>query len=90
MQLIHFVGLVVVAIFHNRVTGYINVRSTQVRKDILKASSFPDLERCLFREYTSFFSPMERNFYDKNVKFTDPLTRYGSAAHMANVSHGCD
>ena len=40
-----------------------------------KASSSNNLElkKCLMREYNSFFSPMEQEYYDNNVKFIDPL-----------------
>lgn len=44
----------------------------------LQAASFPELERCLFREYTSFFAPMEKKFYKPDVAFVDPLTRFAS------------
>ena len=39
--------------------------------DTVDANS--QLKRCLAREYSSFFSPMEKQFYSPNVEFLDPL-----------------
>lgn len=45
-----------------------------------------DLEKCLYREYSSFFNPMEKNFYDQNVQFVDPLVNFfGIDKYQANV-----
>ena len=45
-----------------------------------------DLEKCLIREYASFFSPMEKSFYSKNVRFIDPLNNLeGIDKYQANV-----
>ena len=50
------------------------------------SSSFPELEKVLQREYASFFSPMERKFYDTNVQFIDPLTSFtGIDKYQDNV-----
>lgn len=47
---------------------------------------FPNLEKCLFREYGSFFAPMERQFYAKDVTFIDPLTSFtGIDKYQSNV-----
>ena len=44
------------------------------------------LKACLTREYTSFFSPLEENFYVPDVSFVDPLTKLDSLdAYRANV-----
>ena len=34
------------------------------------------LEKCLYREYASFFSPMEKEYYSQDVVFVDPLTSF--------------
>ncbi|GKY97713.1 hypothetical protein MPSEU_000729500 [Mayamaea pseudoterrestris] len=44
------------------------------------------LKSVLTREYASFFNPMERNFYSKEVSFVDPLTSLtGVDAYQLNV-----
>ena len=44
------------------------------------------LKACLTREYTSFFSPLEAEFYVPDVSFVDPLTKLDSLdAYRANV-----
>ena len=42
-------------------------------KMVSSSESLIDLKKCLFREYNSFFSPMEKQYYQSNVKFVDPL-----------------
>merc|ERR1719378_113290 len=45
-----------------------------------------DLKKCLKREYNSFFSPMEREYYKENVKFVDPLNNLeGVDKYQSNV-----
>jgi hypothetical protein len=41
-----------------------------------QTNSFQDLQRCLAKEYASFFDPMERRFYASEVEFIDPLTSF--------------
>jgi SOUL heme-binding protein/Uncharacterized conserved protein (DUF2358) len=49
-------------------------------------TDYPDLEKCLYREYSSFFSPMEKSFYSGNVKFIDPMTSFeGIEKYQNNV-----
>ena len=49
-------------------------------------TDYPELARCLEREYTSFFAPMERKFYAPNVEFIDPMTRFqGIDKYQNNV-----
>jgi hypothetical protein len=44
------------------------------------------LKRVLAREYTSFFNPMERDYYRPDVTFQDPLTSLtGVDAYQSNV-----
>lgn len=44
------------------------------------------IEKCLYREYSSFFNPMEKSFYDQNVKFIDPMIEVtGIDKYQANV-----
>jgi Uncharacterized conserved protein (DUF2358)/SOUL heme-binding protein len=51
------------------------------------ASSIEELKRVLEREYTSFFNPMEREWYSENVIFEDPLvgSLSGVDSYQANV-----
>jgi hypothetical protein len=50
-------------------------------------TDYPDLEKCLRREYASFFNPMEKAFYEKNVSFIDPMTKFsGLENYMNNVN----
>ena len=47
---------------------------------------FPELRRCLTREYASFFNPMDRSFYASDVEFIDPLTSFrGIDKYQNNV-----
>jgi hypothetical protein len=47
---------------------------------------FKNLESCLKREYNSFFDPLERDYYDANVEFIDPLGRFiGINKYQDNV-----
>lgn len=49
-------------------------------------SAVSDLKKCLLREYTSFFNPMEREFYSPTVSFDDPMTSLaGVDAYQNNV-----
>lgn len=44
------------------------------------------LKKVLQREYVSFFDPMETQYYDENVRFTDPLNDLGGVkAYQNNV-----
>eukprot|EP01031_Cornospumella_fuschlensis_P031505 gene31505-38076_t len=50
------------------------------------AAKFPELQRCLAKEYASFFKPMERRFYSPDVQFIDPLTSFrGIDKYQSNV-----
>ena len=45
-----------------------------------------NLQKCLRKEYASFFSPMERQFYSSNVEFIDPLNSFiGIDKYQNNV-----
>lgn len=60
---------------HHRITSSVrgNQRGSRLHMaDAVKRDS-TELKKCLYREYTSFFAPMEKQFYDSNVKFIDPL-----------------
>jgi hypothetical protein len=47
---------------------------------------YPDLEKCLAREYASFFAPLEKKFYEPNVRFIDPLNSFeGIDKYQGNV-----
>lgn len=49
-------------------------------------SSDSSVEKCLYREYTSFFAPMEKDFYATNVMFVDPMTSFiGIDKYQNNV-----
>mmetsp|Transcript_16165 Transcript_16165/g.37704 ORF Transcript_16165/g.37704 Transcript_16165/m.37704 type:complete len:393 (-) Transcript_16165:142-1320(-) len=52
-------------------------RTTPVRRGrSLAAASVEvsEVKKCLSREYTSFFTPMETEFYEQDVTFVDPLS----------------
>ena len=60
--------------------------SARRRLAMMAATSFPELERCLEREYANFFAPMEKSFYTSNVKFVDPMTSFeGIEKYQNNV-----
>ena len=47
---------------------------------------YNELMKCLRREYTSFFSPMEKRFYSQDVQFIDPLNEFqGINKYQNNV-----
>lgn len=47
---------------------------------------YNELMKCLRREYTSFFSPMEKRFYSQDVQFVDPLNEFqGINKYQNNV-----
>ena len=52
--------------------------SSAVRKVSIRmaATEYPELERCLFKEYTSFFTTLDESFYSKDVSFLDPITKF--------------
>jgi hypothetical protein len=53
---------------------------------ILQASRYPELEKVLYREYTSFFKPFEKSFYRDDVEFIDPMTSLrGTSSYQNNV-----
>lgn len=63
-----------------------SMRCSMLRMSQAGASQYPELERVLQREYASFFSPMERKFYDNDVVFIDPLTSFtGIDKYQNNV-----
>jgi hypothetical protein len=43
-----------------------------------------ELEKCLQREYATFFSPMDRKFYADDVTFEDPLTSFSGVDKYQN------
>lgn len=43
-----------------------------------------DLEKCLMKEYASFFSPMDKRFYTDDVVFEDPLTSLSGVSNYEN------
>jgi len=47
-------------------------------------ATYPELERALQCEYATFFSPMERRFYDDGVAFVDPLTSFAGVDKYQN------
>lgn len=50
------------------------------------SDSIMELQKCLKREYSSFFAPLESKFYTKDVEFIDPLnTLKGIDKYQANV-----
>eukprot|EP00527_Entomoneis_sp_CCMP2396_P006492 CAMPEP_0198139662 /NCGR_PEP_ID=MMETSP1443-20131203/2943_1 /TAXON_ID=186043 /ORGANISM="Entomoneis sp., Strain CCMP2396" /LENGTH=434 /DNA_ID=CAMNT_0043801861 /DNA_START=97 /DNA_END=1401 /DNA_ORIENTATION=+ len=61
--------------------------SSTVSTDAIQVqASVKQLKRTLEREYASFFSPMERDFYAEKVTFDDPMTNLeGVAAYERNV-----
>lgn len=56
----------------------------------LFAAPKPDvnsLEKCLYREYASFFAPMEEQYYSEYVTFVDPLSSFtGIEKYKNNVN----
>lgn len=72
----------ITSVFKSQVAS--NVRKIPYSLDALRMSSSQpsmtnarptvDLEKCLQKEYATFFSPMEKKFYRDDVTFDDPLT----------------
>mmetsp|Transcript_25942 Transcript_25942/g.24791 ORF Transcript_25942/g.24791 Transcript_25942/m.24791 type:complete len:384 (-) Transcript_25942:253-1404(-) len=54
-------------------------KSSMNRTPLYMAAStteWPDLEKCLYKEYTSFFTTFDRSFYMPDVAFLDPITKF--------------
>lgn len=55
-------------------------------KESKDKDKYNELMKCLRREYTSFFSPMEKRFYSPDVQFIDPLNEFqGINKYQNNV-----
>jgi hypothetical protein len=54
------------------------ISSSSARKKYLSMATteWPELERCLYKEYTSFFTTLDESFYLKDVGFLDPITKF--------------
>ena len=48
------------------------------------STSYPDLEKCLIKEYATFFSPLNRKFYTNDVSFIDPLNTFSGIDNYQN------
>lgn len=60
--------------------------STSAPSDIEINNQIANLKRVLFKEYTSFFDPMEVEYYADDVTFSDPLTSLtGVDSYKKNV-----
>lgn len=70
-------------------TGIYGLRSLSSSLKYRRPSSLfisTEIEKCLYREYSSFFSPMEKSYYDDDVSFTDPLMKInGIEKYQSNV-----
>lgn len=52
----------------------------------MATTDYPELERCLFKEYTSFFTTLETSFYSNDVAFIDPITKFvGIGKYKENI-----
>ena len=61
-------------------------RKSEQTRHLSMGSKYAELEKCLMKEYASFFSPMERRFYAEDVTFVDPLTSFtGIDKYQNNV-----
>lgn len=70
----------------NLLLGKACKKLTRQYMDLKLAVDIGSVEKCLLREYTSFFSPMEKSYYSNNVVFTDPLTQFtGIDKYQNNV-----
>ena len=53
---------------------------------VKEGKDYNELMKCLSREYASFFDPMEKKFYAKDVQFIDPLNEFqGIGKYQNNV-----
>lgn len=60
-----------------------NLKSSQ---DITTESPFRDIEKCLIKEYATFFTPMDKKYYSSDVIFEDPLNVFqGIDKYQNNV-----
>ena len=75
-------------LFLHEVTSFLS-KAHHNRRNIITTmavTDYPDLERCIEREYASFFSPMDKKFYADNVEFIDPMTSFrGINKYQGNV-----
>ena len=72
--------------FRLLLSNRVKAKQDNILKMSLSKSDTTNLEKCLRREYTTFFSPFERDFYAQDVKFIDPLTNFeGIDKYQNNV-----
>ena len=63
--------------FHNLMSQHAHYFSSGLSSSSTEpVDEIQELRRCLLREYTTFFSPMEKSFYSDNVEFIDPMTSF--------------
>ena len=84
-----FVFLFVVLGSSRQTAGFsnsINSSSLKTNEKLPTKESVDKLKKVLKREYSSFFDPMQREFYASSVTFDDPLTSLsGVEAYQNNV-----
>jgi hypothetical protein len=51
---------------------------------MMTTTSYPDLEKCLIKEYATFFSPLNKRFYANDVAFNDPLNTFNGIDKYQN------
>jgi Uncharacterized conserved protein (DUF2358)/SOUL heme-binding protein len=56
--------------FHSKLFG------REQTATLMAATDYPELERCLYKEYTSFFTTLDTKFYSDDVAFIDPITKF--------------
>ena len=75
-------------LFLQDVTSFLSTAHHNRRHYItsMAVTDYPELERCIEREYASFFQPMDKKFYTDNVEFIDPMTSFrGVNKYQGNV-----
>lgn len=73
---------------HSPRSSFPTSRSASVNEADQSSSkiAFPELQKCIIKEYATFFNPMEKRFYEDDVTFIDPMTSFtGIAKYQGNV-----
>ena len=83
--------LLIITCFNYNVNGYvINNNGNKIGKinSLFRlnslSTSYPELEKCLIKEYATFFAPLNRKFYTNDVTFIDPLNTFSGIDNYQN------
>lgn len=63
-----------------------NNNNVKLRMAVESVTDWPELEKCLYKEYTSFFQTLSEKYYTNDVAFIDPITKFtGIDKYKSNI-----